>query len=377
MKLSICMMARNEEDQIGRAIESVKGADEIILIDTGSTDRTNEIAAGFGAKIINSPWRGDFSFHRNESLGHATGDWCMILDCDERLFGDVGAIKEALASLPENVNAALVRVDDMQAGKVAVSFNSPRFFRRGKVHYSGTVHNRPVIEGGQAGTFLKGPRLEHYGYDLSPEKMAAKQERTLGLLEARIAADQGDYEAYFYRGQMRGKAGDLEGLYADTCHYLTYCPDSERKLGHAFFTAANVAHALGKLDKARDWALKGVTVDRNDIDCHFQLIQIGMATQDGRLIREAAHAYMASFEAIESNPLLAGSRMLYHFNSEARAVSMVHVITQQAAILGLNVRHMVNELLPKTAKPRELKRVLRRELKKLGLFGLKSYFTGV
>ena len=86
VKLSLCMIAKNEEKYLGRCLASVRGVvDEIILVDTGSTDRTAEIAQSFGARVGHHAWQDDFSEARNASLELATGDWILALDADEEL----------------------------------------------------------------------------------------------------------------------------------------------------------------------------------------------------------------------------------------------------------------------------------------------------
>ncbi len=86
MRLSVCMIAKNEESFLANCLASVQGlVDEIILVDTGSTDKTKEIALRFGAKVFDFSWRDDFAAARNESLRHATGDWILVLDADEEL----------------------------------------------------------------------------------------------------------------------------------------------------------------------------------------------------------------------------------------------------------------------------------------------------
>ena len=82
--LSLCMIVKNEEKHLVRCLRSVRDiVDEIIVVDTGSTDRTKDIAKVFGAKVLDFPWTGDFSEARNHSLEQATGDWILILDADE------------------------------------------------------------------------------------------------------------------------------------------------------------------------------------------------------------------------------------------------------------------------------------------------------
>lgn len=86
LKISLTMIVRNEEVNIGACLQSVKGLmDEIIVVDTGSTDRTKEIAAQYGAVVYDFPWIDDFSAARNKSLEMATGDWIFWLDADHRV----------------------------------------------------------------------------------------------------------------------------------------------------------------------------------------------------------------------------------------------------------------------------------------------------
>ncbi|MCK4588912.1 MAG: tetratricopeptide repeat protein [Nanoarchaeota archaeon] len=86
MKLSLCMITKNEEEFLEKCLNSVRGlVDEIIIVDTGSSDKTKEIAASFDAKVFDFKWCDDFSAARNESLKHATGDWVLVLDADETL----------------------------------------------------------------------------------------------------------------------------------------------------------------------------------------------------------------------------------------------------------------------------------------------------
>ena len=84
--LSLSMIEKNEESMLPGCLESVKEVvDEIVIVDTGSSDRTKEIARSFGAKIIDFEWVNDFAAARNESLRNCTGEWILYLDADERL----------------------------------------------------------------------------------------------------------------------------------------------------------------------------------------------------------------------------------------------------------------------------------------------------
>ena len=82
--VSLCMIVKNEEQFLAKCLKSVRGVvDEMVVVDTGSTDRTKDLAAVFGARVFDFPWTGDFSEARNHSLVQAEGDWILILDADE------------------------------------------------------------------------------------------------------------------------------------------------------------------------------------------------------------------------------------------------------------------------------------------------------
>lgn len=104
MTLSVCIITFNEEANIGRTLASVKSiADEMIVVDCGSTDRTVAIAESCGAKVLHEPWKG-FSSQKNSALAKATGDWILSLDADEEvsaeLTANIAAIKSATQPVP-------------------------------------------------------------------------------------------------------------------------------------------------------------------------------------------------------------------------------------------------------------------------------------
>lgn len=84
MKISATIITHNEERNIARVIESLRCADEIVVVDSGSTDRTTEIASKLGAQVLDSPWRG-YAGQKNFASEHATHDWILSLDADEAL----------------------------------------------------------------------------------------------------------------------------------------------------------------------------------------------------------------------------------------------------------------------------------------------------
>src|SRR5262249_2918979 len=99
MTLSVCIITLNEEANIVRTLESVRGiADEIIVVDSGSTDATVSLARARGAKVFSEPWKG-FAQQKNSALAKATCDWILSLDADEEVSPELAAnIKSLLKS---------------------------------------------------------------------------------------------------------------------------------------------------------------------------------------------------------------------------------------------------------------------------------------
>ena len=85
-RISLCMIVKDEEEMLPRCLESVRGAvDEIIVVDTGSSDRSVDIAREYGASVVEFAWCEDFAAARNAGLERASGDWILFLDADEAL----------------------------------------------------------------------------------------------------------------------------------------------------------------------------------------------------------------------------------------------------------------------------------------------------
>lgn len=98
MLVSLCMIMKNEEEELPLVLASVAGlADEMVIYDTGSTDRSVALARELGAKVIEGYWDDDFSRARNEALAHCQGEWILWLDADEAVNGDKVGFRARLA----------------------------------------------------------------------------------------------------------------------------------------------------------------------------------------------------------------------------------------------------------------------------------------
>ena len=171
MKLSVIILTRNEEAMIKDCLESVKWADEIILVDTGSTDKTREIATKYQAKIIEvTSKKPDYASWRNKGLAVAKGDWVFYLDADERVTP--GLRKEIEEVIKKNQGGAFaIPRRNFYLGKEVKHGGSwpdyvKRLFKKNKLKkWRGRLHEEPVYEGELS--HLKEPMLHLTHRDLS------------------------------------------------------------------------------------------------------------------------------------------------------------------------------------------------------------------
>ena len=191
-RLSVCLIVKNEERFIGQCLASVKGvADQIVVVDTGSTDRTVEIAKEHGAEVHAFAWCDDFSAARNAALEHVTGDWVLALDADEELPpGQHEALRQMLE--PAEVMAWRLPLQNIGHEAEGCSYvprlfrNAPSLFFFGRVHeqvsYSVEVRCKQWGLANRLGTAM----LRHHGYTEETMLERGKVERNLRLIEQAI-----------------------------------------------------------------------------------------------------------------------------------------------------------------------------------------------
>lgn len=208
--ISACMIVRNEEAMIFDCLASIRDVvDEIIIIDTGSTDRTIDIIkeATHDYKchvvIYKCQWQEDFSFHRNQSIDHATSDWIFIIDADERLQDDS---KEALRNLINkpfvNLQISCNIYNNTPVGENAVYLSSVRLFHRKlKLRYDGIIHNSLQLVP-KMHVYKSSINMIHLGYNLSPEDMETKRLRTKSMLEIQIQKEPNNAYAFYNYGNV-------------------------------------------------------------------------------------------------------------------------------------------------------------------------------
>lgn len=189
--LSLCLITKDEEKNIARCIDSVKDiVDEIVVVDTGSKDKTVEIAKSFGekVKVINAKWEDDFSKARNIAIENATSDWILFLDADEEIKKeDVGKIRPLLSD--DTVEAYILKFvnyagTNSSNGLTEIHYNLRLFRNNGKLKYIYPVHeNLRNIEENRVPVFKNADvTILHYGYLSETRIEKNKTERYIKLI---------------------------------------------------------------------------------------------------------------------------------------------------------------------------------------------------
>lgn len=219
--ISAVLIVRNEEAHLPACLESLHSiADEIVVVDTGSTDNTIAIAKEHGACIFTFPWCDDFAAARNFSLDQAAFTYALILDADERVLNPESARELLLAFMqhPPHV-AGTVEIINQTLGdhqSLEVIDQTPRFFHCGAFRYTGAIHEQLTPLAGMMSLAPTGLRVLHLGYALAPEQARAKAERNIRLLQREVEAHPEDE---YFRYQL-GKSLYSIQAYAEAAETL-------------------------------------------------------------------------------------------------------------------------------------------------------------
>ncbi len=206
--ISACIICRDEETNLPRCLDSLTGAvDELVVVDTGSSDASMSIANDRGAKVIQFTWRDDFAAARNESLKHATGDFILWLDADQELVEtEPGALRQLCRDLPDTELGLLLAVHSVMDthGAELIAWCWQLFRNHRGISFTGRIHEQVVPPEG-APLLLPERRdaayLRHWGY-LAAHDRARKSERNLRLLQSVVADEPEDPCAYMNLGRQ-------------------------------------------------------------------------------------------------------------------------------------------------------------------------------
>jgi GT2 family glycosyltransferase/Flp pilus assembly protein TadD len=280
--LSICMIVKNEELSLAKCLMSVKPvADEIIVVDTGSADKTKAIASALGAKVFDFPWTNDFSEARNYSLSKASGGWILVLDADELVSPlDHDKLKKLINSKAEKRVAytMVTRNYTDQAGSRDWSANEGRYIHeeigRGwipspkvrlfandkRINFVNPVHElvEPTLE--KLGIKIKtcDVPVHHYGR-LNQDKLIAKGKEYYRLGIAKIEKSKGEGEYNALR-ELAIQAAEI-GEYAEAVNVWEKALELKSNDAVAFMNMGFAFLMMKQYEKAAEHSKKAMDLD--------------------------------------------------------------------------------------------------------------------
>lgn len=192
--ISLCMIVKNEEETLEKCLKSVSDyVDEIIIVDTGSTDNTLKIANNFNAKIYKKNWENDFSKARNEAKKHATKEWILQLDADEYFEEeDIKKISKLIKEASKNVYTLHVQ-NFIETTKIGSTHHAVRLFRNLKnIEYINKIHEQVSINRKICPAEITDIKLYHTGYIKEIVEKKNKKKRNMQLIKEELKKNPKD-----------------------------------------------------------------------------------------------------------------------------------------------------------------------------------------
>ncbi len=262
MHISVCIIAKNEEKNIERCLKSLRPYPfEIIVADTGSVDRTKEIALRYTEHVYDFAWCDDFAAAKNFAVSKASRPYVLVLDSDEYIISlDFDAFSDVVLKHPKDVGRlriihTLTQKNQVQEKKEWIS----RIFAKEHYHYEGRIHEQLESSGKKAYRTYQTPLvIGHTGYDLTEEQKRKKAERNISLLEKelRFLEESQEEEKIPYILCQLGKGHYLAKEYEKACEYfarglsydlnpkLEYVIDMVETYGYALINSSQPETAL-------------------------------------------------------------------------------------------------------------------------------------
>ena len=190
MNLSVCIIAKNEEKNIRRCLESLKSYNfEIVVVATGSTDDTEKIAQQYTDRVYHFQWKNNFSSARNFAISKSTKTYVMSIDCDECIdYIDVKKLQNLLAERKKQVGRIKIRNHLTKSGTGQENTEwINRIFSKELFHYEGCIHEQVTAMNGEEYETYQAPVvILHTGYDLPENERKQKAERNINLLQQEL-----------------------------------------------------------------------------------------------------------------------------------------------------------------------------------------------
>lgn len=247
-KISVVIIARDNEVEIARCLNSVKGADEIIVLDTGSIDQTPQIAIKHRARVYYARWNDDFAEARNKALDYTANPWILMLDTDEELQGGIEKVRQFVTQEFTRKAIATPIIDPEK------EFYGLRLFRKSGAYYVGKIHEELNV------------RPDYYTDEIWIKHTPSKNHKTDPDRNIRILRQVleenplSTRDMYFLGNELYS-----QGKYDSALYWLEYyqqcTPRTQNWTCEAFYLIAECYSKLHRANKAVEALMRAVEVN--------------------------------------------------------------------------------------------------------------------
>jgi len=375
--LSICMIVKDEENNLEDCLKSVRGfADQIVVVDTGSRDGTIQIAQNNGATVILSNWCHDFSYSRNISLDHATSRWVLWLDADDRVLISEAEKFRKLKTVPPD-RAFLMKIRNVRPGGFGEQWYQLRMFpNHPEIRFERRIHEQiqPSLIRLKIPVRHADIGINHVGYE-NPEMQKKKATRNLEILFADLANHQEDP---LYLAAIANSFFVIEEFSKAINWYkkILMIPDSYQKQPDLFRqTPTSIGLSLkklGDLKGAQEWIEKALEQNPRKIDALFIGAELreeigdlsGAVNLYERVLQSPplCSSFPTDAEAMKAKSLLHLGRLNMRAGEAERSEKIFRKCIENYPRVG-NAYGELGELLLKQGKIQEAMEIFRRSIK--------------
>ncbi len=314
MLLSIVMMIKNEERYLDLTLKSLDPLmsnikSELIILDTGSTDRSVEIAQKYTEKVYFAKWNDNFSQMRNISIGFAKGDWILILDADEELVNCENLINFFKNGVHKKYNSASIELSNIMSEdkKLFNKASIVRLFKKDKnLRYEGAIHEQPIYK---KPIFNDVANFNHYGYMYKNEEIKQKKlNRNEKILLSELKANPRNPYIYYQLAMNYSAFGEKK----EALSYMEKSYEMYNKLGTTYsYVSSGLAKLyieLGEYRKCENLCKEYIKNDDKNIDIHFY---IAISQNNLKNYEESLYNYKRYLYLIENYEISTQANDLY------------------------------------------------------------------
>lgn len=341
--ISLSMIVKNESKHLYDCLNSVKDVvDEIVIVDTGSTDNTLDIAKSFDAKIFHFDWNDDFSAARNFSLSNCTGKWILYLDADERLDKKSAVKIKSLTETNDNVGYYCTIVSYDSEIQRSNSIKYVRFFRNNsEAKFTGKVHEQitPSLERLNYKLINSDLVIHHIGYDISKDGKKQKALRNLKLLEEDFKTNPNDY-VLFQIGQSNFVLENFSEAENNFLQLVKSDKLNKQFKAESYSYLAQISLNKFKTDEAEKFISSAIRLNHSQPFYHLLLSKIYLRKSK---LKEAIDELKKSIESAKNSE-----------RSSINNLQQVNVSLQEILFYGLQLSYQINDSILKQKMFEEL-----------------------